>query len=123
VLTLASTEEGIAVTPDDLDADPLLLNCPNGTVDLRTGELRPHDPADLLTKSSGAAYDPAADGPTWAKFLETVQPEEKMREYLQRLFGHALEGRVTEHILPICHGDGANGKGTLIAAVLAALGD
>lgn len=123
VLTLASTEEGVAVAPDDLDADPLLLNCTNGTVDLRTGELRPHDPGDLLTKSAAAAYAPDAPGPTWTTFLEAVQPEKDMRTYLQRLFGHALEGRVTEHVLPICFGEGANGKGTFINAVLAALGD
>jgi putative DNA primase/helicase len=122
-LTLAGTEEGIVVTPDDLDADPFLLNCANGTLDLRTGELRGHDPADLLTKMTGAAYDPDAAGPEFAKFLERVQPDPAMRAYLARLLGHSLEGRVTEHILPIFHGQGRNGKGTLTGAVLAALGD
>ena len=53
VLTLAGTETGIVVTPDDLDTDPFLLNCANGTLDLRNGELRAHDPADLLTKMAG----------------------------------------------------------------------
>lgn len=122
-LTLASTEDKIAVTPDLLDADPYLLNCANGTLDLRTGELREHDPADLLTKSTGAAYDPDANGATFTAFLERVQPDEAMRSYLARLFGHALEGRITEHVLPICFGEGANGKGTFITAVLRALGD
>lgn len=122
-LTLAGTEEGIVVTPDDLDADPHLLNCANGTLDLRTGELRPHDPADLLTKMAGAALDPDAPGGAFGSFLARVQPDPKMRAYLARLVGHALEGRVVEHILPIFHGDGANGKGTFISAVLAALGD
>lgn len=122
-LTLASTEADIAVSPDDLDADPFLLNCTNGTLDLRTGELRDHDPGDLLTKVTGAAYHPDADGPEWNKFLKRVQPDEAMRAYLARLFGQTLEGRVEEHVLPICHGEGANGKGTAINAILAALGD
>jgi putative DNA primase/helicase len=122
-LTLAGTEDGIVVTPDDLDTDPFLLNCANGTLDLRTGELRDHDPADLLTKMAGAALDPAAPGGAFTAFMERVQPDPGMRAYLARLAGHALEGRVTEHILPIFHGDGANGKGTFISAVLAALGD
>ena len=55
----------VAISPDELDADPFLLNCPNGTLDLRTGELRGHDPADLLTKITRAAYHPdaaSADG-------------------------------------------------------------
>ena len=55
---------GIVVTPDDLDADPFLLNCANGTLDLRTGELHAHDPADLLTKMTGAAYRPALTDPS-----------------------------------------------------------
>jgi putative DNA primase/helicase len=122
-LTLAGTEAGIVVTPDDLDADPFLLNCANGTLDLRTGELRDHDPADLLTKMAGAALDPAAPGGAFTAFMERVQPDAGMRAYLARLAGHSLEGRVTEHILPIFHGDGANGKGTFISAILAAVGD
>jgi putative DNA primase/helicase len=122
-LTLASTENAVAVIPDALDADPFLLNCRNGTLDLRTGELRGHDPADLLTKVTGAGYNPAITGTEWIKFLERVQPDEAMRCYLARLFGHALEGRVVEHILPICWGDGANGKGTFVAALFGALGE
>ena len=122
-LALASTEASIAVLPEILDADPFLLNCRNGTLDLRTMRLRPHDPADMLTKIAGAAYEPDAAGPEFTKFLETVQKDQAMRDYLARLFGHALEGRVTEHILPILHGEGGNGKGTLIALLLRTLGD
>jgi putative DNA primase/helicase len=122
-LTLAGTEAGIVVTPGELDVDPHLLNCVNGTLDLRTGELRPHDPADLLTKMAGASVDDSAPGGAFSGFLARVQPDPDMRGYLARLVGHALEGATVEHILPIFHGDGANGKGTFISAVLAALGD
>lgn len=122
-LVLASTESGIVVTPDGLDADPFLLNCTNGTLDLRTGELHDHDPADLLTKMSAAAFQPGAAGPEFAKFLKRVQPDPEMRAYIARLLGHGLEGRVVEHVLGIHHGVGRNGKGTLIGAVNTALGD
>lgn len=122
-LTLAGTETGIVLTPDNLDADPFLLNCRNGTLDLRSGELRTHDPADLLTKMTGAGYYQDAEGAEFTKFLERVQPDPEMRSYLARLTGHALEGRVVTHILPIHYGAGANGKSTYIDAVLAALGD
>ncbi len=122
-LTLAGTEAEVVTSPDDLDAGPFLLNCRNGTLDLRTRKLRDHDPADLITKLAGAAYDPAAEGPEFTKFLEKVQDDAEMRGYLARLLGHALEGRVVSHILPIFHGAGANGKSTLTAAVLAALAD
>ena len=122
-LTLASTEEGIVVSPDDLDADPFLLNCPNGVVHLRTGQLGPHDPGLLLTKMTGAACDRGAAGPEFAKFLDRVQPDPAMRAYLARLLGHALEGRAVSHVLPIFHGEGGNGKSTLVNAVMATLGD
>jgi putative DNA primase/helicase len=122
-LTLASTESSVVVTPDDLDADPFLLNCTNGTLDLRTGELHPHNPADLLTKMTGAPYQPGTAGAEFTKFLEKVQPKKEMRAYLARLLGHGLEGRVVEHVLGIFHGVGRNGKGTLIGAVKSALGD
>jgi putative DNA primase/helicase len=122
-LTLASTEPGVAVTPDELDADPFLLNCANGVLDLRTGELAAPDPALLLTKVTRAAYDPDAAGPEFAKFLARVQPDAAMRAYIARLLGLGLEGRVVAHLLAIFCGSGANGKTTLNTAVTAALGD
>jgi putative DNA primase/helicase len=122
-LTLASTEEPVVVTPDDLDADPFLLNTPSGVLDLRTGQLAPHDAGLLLTKMTAAAYRPGAAGPEFTRFLARVQPDEAMRAFLARLLGHALEGRVPEHVLAILHGDGSNGKSTLVNAVVDALGD
>lgn len=122
-LTLATTEPEIAIIPEQLDAHPYLLNCRNGVVDLDTGQLLEHDPALLLTKITGAAYDPAASGAAFVKFLERVQPSEEVRQFIQRLLGLSLEGKVTAHILPIFYGDGANGKSTLTDAVMNALGD
>jgi putative DNA primase/helicase len=123
MLQLAGTEAGIAVAPSALDADPHLLNVRNGTVDLRTGQLRPHDRADLLTKMAGAGYDPGAAAPEFATFLIRIQPDPAMLEFLARLFGHALLGKVVEHVLAIFYGVGANGKTTLLEAVANALDD
>ena len=76
------------------------------------------------TKLTGAAYRLGAAGPAFTRFLERVPPDPAMRAFLGRLLGHALEGRVVSHILPIFYGEGGNGKGTLINhAVLPALGD
>ena len=122
-LTLASTEAELAVSPGQLDADPFLLNCANGTLDLHTMDLRGHDPADLLTKVTRAAWRAGATGTEFTRFIERVQPDQGMRAYIGRLLGHALEGRVTEHVLGIFYGTGRNGKGTLIGAVKSALGD
>lgn len=113
----------LAATVADLDPDPYLLNVANGTYDLRTGELRGHDPRDLITKVTRAAYDPAAPGAAWPRFINQVLPDEDVRAYLQRVTGLSALGRVADHILPILTGTGANGKGTWYGAVLFAFGD
>lgn len=123
VLSIAAALERFACTVDDLDADPYLLNVANGTLDLRTFELRPHDPADRLTKITTGAWRADVDGSTWARFLASVLPDAGERGYLQRVVGQALYGRVGEHLFPVLIGTGANGKGTFYGAVEAALGD
>lgn len=122
-LALAAIDARVVVDHEDLDGDTWLLNCLNGTLDLRTSQLRPHEPGDLLTKLAGAAYEPDTPGPMFDQFLQRIQPDDGMRGFLARLLGHALVGQIIEHVLPIFWGDGANGKSTLLDVVLAALGD
>lgn len=123
VLDIAASLRTFAVTVRDLDPDPYVLNCANGTLDLHTLTLRPHDPADRITKVTGAEYAPGAAGPAWEVFLARVLPEEDVRAFLQRYVGLALAGRVLEHVLAILTGTGRNGKGVFYGAVAAALGD
>lgn len=123
VLDLASALPALRVAVDELDADPYLLNCANGTLDLRTRELRPHDPADRITRVTRGAYDPTADRSTWDGFLEVVLPDQEERAYLQRVIGQSAYGRVREHLFPVLTGSGSNGKGTAYGAISNALGD
>jgi putative DNA primase/helicase len=118
VLALASTK----MLAENVDADPYLLNCQNGTLDLHTLQLKPHDPADMITKITGASYTPGAAGTTWREFLESSLPDPEVRGFLQRYAGQALVGRSVEHRLVIAYGTGRNGKGTFARAVKAALG-
>ncbi len=121
MLELAKSE--VPISPDELDRAPWLLNAPNGTVDLRTGELREHRREDLLTKMAGADYDPDAARPAWAATLERTLPSEDVREFFKKLCGYAITGDVSEHILAVLYGTGANGKSTILNALLAAAGD
>lgn len=122
-LSIAGNLKPIALTVDALDADPFLLNTSNGTLDLRTGDLRAHNPADLITKITGCGYDTDARSALWERFLTDVLPDPAVREFAARVFGQALEGRVVEHLLPIFTGPGANGKNTIVDTVAAAFGD
>lgn len=123
VLAVAAALPDFAATVRDLDADPYLINVANGTLDLRTMELRGHSPADRITKVTRAAYDPDAPGTAWSAFLTRVLPDDTVRAYLQRVVGVALAGKTLEHILTIMTGTGANGKSVFYTTLLHALGD
>lgn len=123
VLEIAAALVEFAATVRDLDADPYLLNCANGTLDLRTRTVRPHDPRDRLTKVTRGAYNPDADTSVWDGFLASVLPDEAERDYLRRVIGQSVYGRVREHLFPVLIGAGANGKGTAYGAITNAMGD
>jgi putative DNA primase/helicase len=124
MVKLAESEPGIPVTAADLDRDRWLLNCGTGTLELRTGQLRPPCRADLITKLAPVPYDPAAPCPTFERFLgEIMAGRPELVAYLQRAVGYSLTGDVSEQCLFFLHGLGANGKSTLLDLLLALLGD
>ena len=123
ILALAASLEPFAATVDDLNAVPWLLNCANGTLDLHTLELHPHEPSERLTKVCRGAYRPDTAAPTWDAFLARVLPDEEVRGFVQRLAGMALIGDVREHVLPIFTGTGRNGKSVFYKALSSAMGD
>lgn len=125
MLTVASALEGIAVAADAFDRDPMLLNCCNGTIDLRTGELlQPHRRADLLTRLSPVIYDPFATAPRWEAFLTRMLPDAEVRAFMQRWIGYCLTGRTDEQSFVVNWGaSGDNGKSTFQNAVLGIVGE
>src|SRR5262249_42522646 len=123
MLFLAQSEPGIEVKPEAFDTDEWLLNVSNGTLDLRTAQLRSHRRADLLTRGLAIPYDPQASCPQWETFLwrimgGTVAPDDpnssmaeiearavadgRARElvaFLQRMVGYTLTGSTREQCL------------------------
>jgi hypothetical protein len=75
MLDLARSEPGVPIRHTDMDRDPWLFNCANGTLDLRTGRLREHRREDYITKLSPTEYHPDAPSPTWERFLGAVFPD------------------------------------------------
>lgn len=128
MLHLAEAEVGIPILPKDVDADPWLFNCRNGTIDLRTGELRPHRREDLITKICDLEYDLGAPCPLWlgtlAKFFARPDPERQagLIDYWRRLCGYALTGVVRDHLMPIAYGKGSNGKSTILGTLMDVFG-
>lgn len=118
MIDLAKSEPGIAVTPAQLDVDPWVLNCQNGTLDLRTGKLHPHRREDLLTKVLPVDYDPDAECPTWEGFLNRIMAgKQDLINFLQRAVGYSLTGDVSEQVMFVLYGGGANGKSTFLETI------
>ena len=124
MIELALTIRGIPVTAEQLDADPWVLNCPNGTIDLRTGEPRKHRREDLLTKLIRVEYDPDAKCPVFDAFLARImRGNTALMEYIQRVVGYCLTGDVGEKAMFVLYGDGNNGKTTFLEAIRNVLAD
>jgi P4 family phage/plasmid primase-like protien len=119
----ARADPSHATTADQWDKDPMLLGTPEGTVDLRTGELRVAAPRDMITKLTGVA--PKAGKPTlWLTFLrEALAGDEEAIDFLQQWFGYCLTGDTREHALAFLYGPGGNGKSVCINTLVAILGD
>ncbi len=120
---LAKADRRLAATVDQWDADPWLLNTPDGVIDLKTGRLGPHLPSSYMTKIT--AVGPGDVGcPRFLAFLHTIaNGDAELISYLQRVFGYALTGDTREHALFFGHGNGANGKSVLLSTVAGILGD
>lgn len=107
----------------DLNPDPMLFNVMNGTIDLRTGQLRPHDPEDLITMLAPVNYVPDAQCPTFEKIvLEIFDGDANVVDFMQRFFGYSLTGMTTDQVMLIPWGDGSNGKSTLLGVIQQVMG-
>jgi putative DNA primase/helicase len=123
MIDLARSEPGVAVSPDELDADPWALNVLNGTVDLRTGELRCHRREDLITKIASVEYRADARSDLWNRFLERTIPDGELRRYAQKIAGYTLAGAANEDVFFIVYGPPRTGKGTFQDALASCLRD
>ncbi|NUO62256.1 MAG: hypothetical protein HOQ34_01655 [Gemmatimonadaceae bacterium] len=120
MLELVKAEPGVAITTAALDADPWLLSCENGTIDLRTGSLREHRREDLITRRVPAPYDLDTDCPRWLAFLDRVLAgNTELRDFLQRAIGYSLTGLTSARVLFFMYGSGANGKSTFLEVLRA----
>ncbi|MBA3516865.1 MAG: hypothetical protein H0T75_04310 [Rhizobiales bacterium] len=119
---LAKADRRLAATVDQWDADPWLLNTPDGVINLRTGAMRDHDPSDHITRMT--AVWPGQICPTFINFLDRItDADADLQGFLQRVFGYALTGSTREHALFFGHGKGSNGKSVLLSTIAGIMGD
>lgn len=107
----------VAAESTIFDGNPDLLNAPNGIVDLRTGEMMPHDRSLHINQQVSVPYSFDDCGGAWLDFLSQVQPDPEMRAFLRRAVGYTLTGHDTEQCLFYLYGIGKNGKTTFIEPI------
>ena len=122
MIKLAKSE--LARKVEELDQKGMLLNCRNGTIDLKTGRLMPHNRDHLITKSIDVDYEPDAPAPKFTKFINDIfEGKGELISYVQRALGYSLTAQTSEQYLFIAHGNGQNGKSTLFECIMDLLGD
>jgi putative DNA primase/helicase len=120
---LSQAKPYLAVGMEELDQDPWLVNCQNGTLDLRTGKLKDHDPGDRITKIVPVDYDPDAPAPRFKRFLKEALMDDALIKFVKRYSGYTLTGITRERLLAILYGFGKNGKTTLAELLRDVMGD
>lgn len=123
VLQVAEALESFDADHNEFDPDPWLLNCPNGTIDLRTGELRGHKREDFITVLCPTPFNPEADCPRFLECLANIFCNDvELVSYFQQVAGYVLSGYTAWDLFFILWGSGSNGKSTLMEILSAVLG-
>ena len=115
----------IPASPEDFDAYTDFLNCQNGVINLRNGELMPHDSRLMLSKICNCEYDVKKRKPVrWLQFLDEITNGDKeLQEYIQRSIGYSISGSNKEQCAYFLYGMGNNGKSTFLDTIADMLGD
>jgi putative DNA primase/helicase len=110
---------GVPASADQFDAHPELLSVANGTINLRTGAMHPHTPADMITKRLDVRYVPWARATRWEAFLTEIFPNHpELPAFMRRIVGYGITGSTSEQCFVFMHGQGANGKSAFLDALL-----
>jgi len=127
MLDLAQHEKTVLIHPDDFDKNDMLFNLRNGTFNLKTYELEPHNKSNNISKLADYEYDPKAKCPLWeahlARIFKTHPNRLELIRYLQQACGYTLTGKTSEQSFHALHGAGANGKSVFLDVILAVMGE
>ncbi|WP_368488459.1 phage/plasmid primase, P4 family [Clostridium sp. BJN0013] len=122
MINQARTEHNIVLS--EMNKDVYLLNLRNGTLNLKTGELQEHNRKDYITRLVNVDFKPGATCPNWVEFVDKIfMGNKELIEYIQKSIGYSMTGDANLQCFYILHGQGSNGKGTFMKAVMTILGD
>lgn len=124
MVNVAKGRKGIIVPAERFDSNPRLLACANGVLELRKEgvEFRGFHPEQYITLNTGVDYKPEARSPMWEDFLDRFQPDEEVRDWLQRIVGYSLLGYNPQRFIVALVGLTSTGKTTFAEAIRTLLG-
>lgn len=130
MLSMAKARAGVFISSAALDARPLLINCKNGTVEILVNDekqpfnFREHRADDLITRVTGAEYNPDARCPQWLAFISQVTVQRQgLATFLQQMAGYSITGLTSEQKLFYLYGGGNNGKTTFVKTIELVMGN
>ncbi|WP_333861988.1 phage/plasmid primase, P4 family [Clostridium sp.] len=122
MINQSRTEHNIVL--NEMNKDVYLLNLRNGTLNLKTGELQEHNRRDYITRLVNVDFKPGAKCPNWVEFADKIfMGNKELIEYIQKSIGYSMTGDSNLQCFYILHGQGSNGKGTFMKAIMTILGD
>ena len=121
-IKMAARKAAIQISSDDFDSHPYLFNVLNGTIELRSGELRPHRREDYLTNVVDIEYDPNAEPiPEWQQTLDIFLPDKEVQLFYQKCWGYSILGKSPDYVF-FGYGDTKTGKTTITRAIMSTIG-
>ena len=124
---MKDARDTLPIDAETFDADPWLINCKNGTYNLRDYTFHEHDWHDFLTMQTNFSHTVRRDVrcDRWEQFInEVCEGDADKADYLQRALGYSLFGRCSEECMFILWGKTTrNGKSTLLNTIEYMLGD
>lgn len=122
MINQSRTEHNIVL--NEMNRDVYLLNLRNGTLNLKTGKLQEHNRKDYITRLVNVDFKPGATCPNWVEFVDKIfMSNRELIEYIQKSIGYSMTGDSNLQCFYILHGQGSNGKGTFMKAIMTILGD
>jgi putative DNA primase/helicase len=123
-IRLARGIRDLTVVPAELDTDPVVLNCLNGTLNLTTSKLMTHRRSDLITMLAPVNFYPESRSEIFGTFMNDIfEGKRDLMEWVKCAFGYCSTGLMTEQVFFLFLGDGENGKSRLLQTISAAMGD
>lgn len=115
---LKETMPLLPITSSELDSHIELINAPNGTYNVKTGQLLPHNKDDYITQVTNVPIVEGSKCPMWEKFINQIfLGNKELIKYVQKAVGYSLTGFTKEQCMFILFGDGNNGKGVFVSII------